>query len=547
MKKITLLILMTLGFVNSLIAQEWDWVFTTTPFGTPPNNIVGIDDIALDANGNIYSTCWTNSPAVGIGDNTFDLPPGAEDMSFQIRHDNSGNILSVIPTTPNGEKILFDTSGNAYHLGSFSGTLVLGSITLTSTESDVSNMFIAKIDSDGNYIWAKKAEALGETAYRLSANDFLLDQQGDIYISGTLEGESAVFGDLSFTANGASSVFLVKYDTNGNAVWLRNGIGESRNGFIVCDSQNNICMLGRFRDPTIIFGDIVLQNMCNTSAFLVKYDPAGNVIWAKKYGGTGTGIDASATYPYNIAIDDMDNIYAIGGFRGDHTKFGTITLNNFNPDFDCAFMVKLNSFGDPILAKSVGGDNQGVLLRDVHVSANGTMYVVGVFSSSTITLGNTSLTNQGEVNSYIARLDTNGNYEWVRHIGGTKNVWAWDIDIDETHSAMYIAGMYNEMVIGDETFATESGINNGFLSKLSLVPLSNEEFQQNSLSIFPNPAQNILNINNELTLGQAYNISDMTGRTIKSGIAESAIDVSSLSSGLYNLTINNASVKFVKQ
>lgn len=548
MKKITFLIILSVCVIGANAqSPDWSWTYTPAITGATAQNSAAINKITFDNNGFIYTEYSTNLSSVTLGNNTYTLPPGEEYMYFLIKQDSSGNIQSVMPSVPNGQKIIFDASGNTYHVGNFAGTLVLGNITLTGTDSAVSNMFIAKADSNGNYIWAKKAEALGDPTYMLSPDDFLLDQEGNIYISGGLQGGTAVFDNLSFTASDISNVFLVKYDNNGNAIWLRNGVGKSYSGNITCDSQNNICMLGSFRSPTIMFGDVVLQNMCNTSAYIVKYDPAGNVIWAKKYGGTGTGINSSRTHPHNIAIDDMDNIYAVGGFRGDHTKFGTITLTSFNPDFDTAFMAKFDSSGNPIWAKSVTGDNEGALIRDAYVSANGSIYVVGVFNSSSILLGNTSLINQGEVDSYIAKLNTNGNYEWSRHIGGTKNVWAWDINVDEANNAVYIAGMYNEMVIGEDTFATESGINNGFLAKLSLVPLAIDNFKSRQISLYPNPAKNILNISAEFEPGAAYSITDMSGRIIKTGITENTIDVSALSSGMYNISINGINSKFIKE
>jgi hypothetical protein len=89
-----------------------------------------------------------------------------------------------------------------------------------------------------------------------------------------------------------------------------------------------------------------LTSAGNQDIFIVKYDPAGNVIWAKSAGGTG--ID----YGRGITCDKFGNIYVTGSYRLPSCTFGSTILTNTNTVGRSLFLVKYNDMGDVLWARN---------------------------------------------------------------------------------------------------------------------------------------------------------------------------------------------------
>ena len=107
-----------------------------------------------------------------------------------------------------------DNNGNTYVVGQFNGDITIGSITLTSTPS---NCFIAKLDSNGNAVWAKDFVVSGFNAFNLQYG-IEVDNNGNIYFTGGFSSNGITdFGNgviLSPNTNGSfNQTFIVKYDT----------------------------------------------------------------------------------------------------------------------------------------------------------------------------------------------------------------------------------------------------------------------------------------------------------------------------------------------
>ena len=111
-------------------------------------------------------------------------------------------------------------------------------------------------------------------------------------------------------------------------------------------------MTGFFSSPTITFGSYTLIKNGDINIFIVKYDPSGNVIWAKS--ACGTNEDAA----WSIASDASENAYVTGSFGSPTISFGQDTLF-------------LTGGSDVFLAKS---DGYNVGIDDLHNSANISVY-----------------------------------------------------------------------------------------------------------------------------------------------------------------------------
>ena len=115
--------------------------------------------------------------------------------------------------------------------------------------------------------------------------------------------------------------------------------------------------------------------------------------------------------------------------------------------------------------KSAGGTNTDYA-NSVIVDANGNTYVVGYFSSSSITFGTTTLTNSGSADMFIVKYDASGNMLWAKSAGGTSNDYAQSIAVDANGNT-YVAGYFNSSSItfGSNTLTNAAGDYDMFVVK----------------------------------------------------------------------------------
>ena len=119
------------------------------------------------------------------------------------------------PGVDYGRGISVDSQGYSYVVGDFTGTAIFGSTSLTS-EGGSRDIFIAKLDENGNYIWTISIGNTGEEqVFEIST-----DAQGSSYITGRFE-ETVIFGNTTLISNGSPDIFIAKLDTNGNFVWAK--------------------------------------------------------------------------------------------------------------------------------------------------------------------------------------------------------------------------------------------------------------------------------------------------------------------------------------
>ena len=210
--------------------------------------------------------------------------------------------------------IAVDVNGNSYVTGSFQGSATFGSTTLTTVGYD--DIFVAKLDSNGNWLWARNAGG--------SSPDFgygiAVDASGNSYVTGYFGGTTATFGSTTLTTNGGYDIFVAKLDSNGNWLWARNaGGGNPDFGYgIAVDASGNTYVTGYIQSTTANFGSNTLTNSGSNDIFVAKLDSNGNWVWAKNAGGTKND------YGQGIAIDANGNSYITGYFDTSAT-FGSTT------------------------------------------------------------------------------------------------------------------------------------------------------------------------------------------------------------------------------
>ncbi len=360
----------------------------------------------------------------------------------------------------NGNSIATDASGNSIVAGYFTSTAIaFGTTTLTNPSNlGTAEFFVVKYDTGGNVLWAKSA---GGTSNEYGSS-LATDASGNIIVTGAFSSPTIAFGTTTLTnaAAGRSDIFVVKYDAGGNVLWAKRAGGtEWDEGISVCtDASGNVLLAGDFSSALISFG----TNTFSTSSpisydiFLVKYDTAGNVIWAKSEGGNNNDNTAS------ICTDASGNILLTGFLNSSSMALGTTTLNNAGGgDY---FLVKYNSGGNALWANSAGGTTfeRGI---GVCTDAGGNIIVTGSFYGPSITIGTTTLTNQATANLFLVKYSSGGNVLWAKSEGGSSNVDVIGISTDANGNVL-LTGEFTSpsITFGTSTF-TNAGVSDFFLLK----------------------------------------------------------------------------------
>ena len=138
---------------------------------------------------------------------------------------------------------------------------------MTNSTNDI---FVVKYDANGNVLWAKSAGGTShDIAYGIST-----DAGGNVLLTGDFYSPSISFGTTTLTSAspGASDVFVVKYDANGNVLWAKSagGIFTDIGYDISTDASGNVLVTGYFNSPSISFGTTTLTNAGGADVFVVK-------------------------------------------------------------------------------------------------------------------------------------------------------------------------------------------------------------------------------------------------------------------------------------
>jgi len=290
--------------------------------------------------------------------------------------------------------------------------------------------------------WAKQAIGFGEVSCMAS------DDSGNVYLAGTFESTLTFdsYSVITTPPNGNESVFLAKYNSSGNVVWVKspNDSASSANSpsGIAIDASGNVYITGMFISSTITFGAFTLINHSNNAdMYFVKYDAGGNVIWAKGIGGNGYECGQG------LAIDALGNIYVTGIYNSFALSFGNYTIFNSSSGGICnIFLAKYDSSGNALWAKSAGGLNDDEA-NWVACDLFGNVYITGFFNSQVAHFGLDSIINSsGTADFFLAKYDTSGNVKWVKNAKGQCTDVGNFVKTD-SHGNVYVTGYYESGAI----------------------------------------------------------------------------------------------------
>ena len=369
-----------------------------------------------------------------------------------------------------------DANGNIYVCGSFRGSFDAnpGAAEFLLNAGTYEDIYVIKLNPEGQFLWAFDIGGSDQDF----ADQIRIDTQGNIYLTGTFQGEvdfDPGSGEFLLETLGSpllsSNMFVAKYSPDGSflqALHFRTTVANntSRNTSLAIDANGNLFISGTVEGPvdmhpldedTILipdsdFGDIVLA----------KLTAEGELIWTFLLKG------ALGEIVEDITLDNQGNVYYTGIFRSEmdfNPGDDTLTLapqgnNNFND----AFILSLDSDGNFRWVKGIGWDgSQGG--KHIQLGNDGFLYASGVFANIVdFNPGGVmpiSLSATGGDDCYLMKLNTEGEVLWAKSWGGATTDFISGLSFGPDDEII-ATGSFNsnftiEATPGDLAFNTEGG------------------------------------------------------------------------------------------
>lgn len=481
----TLLLMSALLFTFLMItsiplvhAQTGDFVWAKRMGGSTNDEGYAI---AVDSAGNVYTT--------GYFQGAVDFDPGA---GTTILPNAGGNDIFISKLSPAGELIwarsfgsdvddegwgiFVDSSGNVYTTGYFQNTVDFdpGAGTSNLTSNGSSDIFISKLDNNGNFLGAW---SVGGTSDDYGYGIFV-DSFGSIYTTGYFRFTVDFDPDpdpgavSEIPSVGDKDIFIMKLDNSGTFAWATafGGTAADVGLGIALYSSGNIYTTGWFKG-SVDFGVFNLASHGLDDIYISKLDSSnGNFVWAKGMGGTSSDVGQAVT------VDSSGNVYSTGWFNGT-ADFdpgpGTFNLTNSGQLGADVFISKLDSNGNFVWAKGMGGTTSDIGYGIATDSA-GNVYSTGSFGGTADFdpgIGVFSLISSGGTDIFINKLNNSGDFVWAKAIGGPSDDSGYDVAIDASGN-VHTTGFFRDTVDFDPanmgTFNLSSaGFKDIFVSKLS--------------------------------------------------------------------------------
>lgn len=446
---------------------------------------------SVDSHGNLY--------VVGNFMDTVDFDPSIQVTNLISRGYHDSYIQKL---TPSGallwakrfggyglnftRRIIIDNKDNIIIYGYYEDTLVFDDSSLSDTLFSKGGYegFVLKIDNNGSLIWLKTIGSGGTT----QANFLGVDKQNNILVCGMFM-DTVDFNPGTATniviSNGSFDAFVVKLDSYGNFIWLNTfgGLDWDEVLNLTLDQFDNIYISGNFAGQVDFDSGSGINNISSQAyqdAFVQKLNSQGGHIWTKTYGGS------FSDYAFVVKTDDFNNLYVGGQFyyTVDFDPGTSIDMHT-STGADDYYIQKLDTNGNLLWVKTFGGTGNDKVY-DMGFDDYGNLYAVGIFENLVDFDPDTSsnfVSSRGGYDVFIQKLDSNGNFVWVKTFGGIGNDYLHSLELF-SNNQIYLSGQFDSILIMDSSLIGSNLISNGgydaFTIKLSHC--SNQSYVQNIIS-----------------------------------------------------------------
>ncbi|AEA45643.1 gliding motility-associated C-terminal domain-containing protein [Fluviicola taffensis] len=299
--------------------------------------------------------------------------------------------------------------------------------------------------------------------------DVEVNNLNESYVAGYISGQTS-FGSSNSISNtfGNTDAIITKYNPAGGVVWIKQfgGTLADRAIDLAIGPDQNIVVTGQFFGSVTFGGTTLVSSSNSKDIFIVKLNPAGNVIWARKEGGN------LADNGYKLTIDNLNNILLTGEYQGTAT-IGSNTFTSTNdpntglPSFDL-FISKYDPSGNPIWSLSgyADFDDRGLA---VDVDAQNNIFFAGQFSD-TLNFASNTYNNNGINIGFLCKLNPAGQLQFF-HLLKAGYTLPNDLEVNQNNEPILIGDFLGNMNYYDQNGA--NSIQNPYDKQIFILKTSN--------------------------------------------------------------------------
>lgn len=535
------LLLVISGLFVSAQSPQWLWAQAAGSLdGTYAN------DVAIDGAGNRY-VCGTYYEGGAAQFGTIYLPDagtagaGVAARAFLAKYDKAGNILWAKSFGPYsrasgavGNKITLGADGYMYFAGTYRDSIAFdnfkfyGPVLLSSP----TQMFVAKMDTAGNFIWVKSAGGVNSLP---TCHGAVADLNGNVFICGVFENGLKIDGD-TITGMAGTDGFVGMLNNNGGLVWLKpvNGSDFEFVNDICIDKAGKAVITGAFTSKFVHFGnDSLLNSKQNKEdAFVARIDENGIFLWEKNFAQgrqDQEGVSVISDVSGFLYVLGDGNVFTDTMFIGGAEIF---TSGTFIVKFDYSGVLQQFFFAP------------GFRGNDIVTATDNQVYVAGnIISDST---GFENFAVVGLINeAFVGKLDATLNAKWIKPIIGNRNVLGMTLALDGTQSLTVAGQGTSDSLQFDNLWlqhsvSTATGYTDLFIATLGsitdgITSLANDF----DFSIYPNPTGSTLYINMPEEQKATISIYNMEGEILMQQNYSHQFYVGNLPAGMYVVQVSN--------
>ena len=366
---------------------------------------------------------------------------------------------------------LIPTADGGYLVGGTSLSGITGD--KTQAFKGMSEMWVLKLDANGNKIWDKTIGGnRGDGIYAM-----LQTPDGGFLLGGSSYSDVGL--DKSQPNRGPNNTddfWLVKLDAQGNKLWDKTLGGSDADILRTMEPTTDGGYILGGGTESGISGEKSEAARGQEDYWVVKVDAMGNKQWDKTFGGSGNDSFAEVR-------QTSDGGYIVGGYSR-----SPLGADKSEPSLgnDDAWILKLDSAGNKIWDKTIGAAGYDWLYSLQQTQDGG--FILGIRSDSGIG-GHKTEPNKGTSDDYwLVKLDATGSKRWDKSFGG--NYSDILINMSQTTDGGYIMAGNIYYSTGGDVTGTSKGSNDLWLVKTTADPLGMPEMKDVSrFVVYPNPGQ----------------------------------------------------------